>query len=225
MLRNGFNRFYKYFRNMPLHRNRFIKFCILLSLTTKVIACKDPEIRLPILGEPSINGTDTIYPIIANFKFVDQDSTTVTNETFANKIYVADFIFLSCPTICPRMTAEMHKVYLPFQSDDRVAFISHTIDPKHDSIPRLKAYANALGVTSRKWHFVTGSQDSIITLSETSYYSAAFPDSTAPGGFTHSGGLLLVDKNRHIRGVYNSTKDDETDRLIKDIQILLREQF
>lgn len=208
---------YKYF---PGKKHVAVFFLFAVSF-----ACKNPDSRLPILGNPVIEGTDTVYPSIANFRFMDQDSNTVTNETFGNKIYVADFIFLSCPTICPKMTSEMHKVYLPFQTDDRVAFLSHTIDPEHDTIPRLKAYAQSLGVSSRKWHFVTGSQDSIISLSENSYYSAAFPDSTAPGGFTHSGGLLLIDKNRHIRGVYNSTKSEETERLIKDIQSLLKEQF
>lgn len=187
--------------------------------------CHQPAPRLPILGKPSIQGTDTLYPAIANFSFTDQDSNTVTNQTFANKIYVADFIFLSCPSICPKMTKEMYNAYLSFAKDDRVIFISHSIDPERDSIPALKAYATSLGVRSQKWHFVTGNQDSIHNLSEHSYFSAAYPDSTSPGGFTHSGGLLLVDRNRHIRGVYNSSQPEETLRLIKDIHSLLKEQF
>jgi protein SCO1/2 len=190
-----------------------------------ILSCTQPTQKLPILGEPFITEKDTIYPIIANFSFTDQDSNMVTNQTFANKIYVADFIFLSCPTICPTMTREMYNAYIPYATDERVVFISHTIDPEHDTIPRLKAYANNLGVSSKRWHFVTGNQDSILNLSEHSYFSAAYPDSTSPGGFTHSGGLLLVDKNRHLRGVYNSTKPEETKRLINDIQILLKEQF
>jgi len=190
-----------------------------------VAACSQPAQRLPILGNPNIEGKDTVYPIIANFSFTDQDSNTISNQTFANKIYVADFIFLSCPTICPKMTSAMHDVYQSYATDERVAFISHTIDPKHDTIARLKAYASNLGVITNRWHFVTGNQESILNLSEHSYFSTAYPDSTSPGGFTHSGGLLLVDKNRHIRGVYNSTKPAEIQRLIADIQLLLKEQF
>jgi len=190
-----------------------------------LVGCTEPSPRLPVLGTPTIEGKDTIYPVIANFQFTNQDSNIVTNQTFVNKIYVADFIFLSCPTICPKMTKEMYNAYLPFMNDDRILFISHTIDPDRDSVAALKAYSKSLGVSSNKWHFVTGSQDSILKLSEYSYFSAAFPDSTSPGGFTHSGGLLLVDRKRHIRGVYNSTRPEETQRLIMDIKKLLKEQF
>lgn len=188
-------------------------------------SCNQKPKQLPFLGKPGITGADTTYPAIADFAFTNQDGQTITNQAFANKIYVADFIFLSCPTICPKMTKEMYNAYLSFATNDKVLFISHSIDPERDTIPRLKAYANSLGVSSDKWHFVTGNQDSIINLAEHSYFSAAYSDSTAPGGFTHSGGLLLIDRNRHIRGVYNGTKPEETQRLINDIQTLLKEGF
>ena len=194
---------------------------ILLSL----VSCQSTDAPLPILGEPAIEGADTIYPRIADFSLLDQDSNRITNQTLAGKVYVADFIFLSCPTICPVMTKQLQQVYQHYAGDPRVVFLSHTIDPKHDSIPRLKKYATALGVPSARWHFVTGNKDSIYALSNQSYFSAAYPDSTSPGGFTHSGGLLLVDTNRHIRGVYNSSLPQETTRLINDIKILLKEQF
>ena len=197
----------------------YITICFIL------FACRQPTGQLPVLGNPTISGKDTVYPTIADFSLTNQDGQTVTNKTFGGKIYVADFIFLSCPTICPKMTKEMYNAYLPFVHDERVAFISHTIDPEYDTIPRLKAYASNLGVTTKNWHFLTGNQDSIMNLAQHSYFSTAYPDSTSPGGFTHSGGLLLVDKNRHIRGVYNGTKPKETQRLINDIRMLLKEQF
>ncbi len=189
--------------------------------------------KLPILGEPLIathqrnNGqvSDTSYPVIAHFSLIDQDGAAVSNETFSNKIYVADFIFLSCPTICPMMTAEMKKLYQQYAGDDRVLFLSHTIDPKHDTVGRLKSYTQMLGIAARKWHFVTGSRDSIFSLAKHSYYSTAYPDSADPGNFVHSGGLLLVDRNRHLRGVYDGTDPKETHQLKEDIQILLQEQF
>ncbi len=202
-----------------------MKTLIAIITVFAVVSCNRQDKKLPILGNQLISGNDTIYPTIANFSFINQDSIVITNQTFANKIYIADFIFLSCPSICPKMTKEMLKVYSSFAANDRIAFLSHTIDPERDSIPRLKSYALNLGVSSKKWHFVTGNKDSIFTIAEKSYFSTAYPDSTAPGGFTHSGGLLLVDKNKNIRGVYNGTDPEETKRLITDLQLLLKEQF
>ncbi|MGO4292118.1 SCO family protein [Chitinophaga sp. RAB17] len=207
-----------------------MKQCIVIALIL-ASGCKQAEKRLPILGEPAVtshqqHGTtvyDTIYPAIPPFSFTDQDSLTVSETAFAGKIYVADFIFLSCPNICPKITAEMKHVYDAFKTEDRVLFLSHTIDPEDDSIPRLKAYAGSLEVSSPKWRFVTGHQDSIYHLAEKGYFSTAYKDSTAPGGYVHSGGLVLVDKNRHIRGVYNGTDPKEGNRLINDIHILLKE--
>lgn len=203
----------------------------ILLLALLVSACNRPGKRLPILGEPDIvtreqNGKtvqDTIYPVVPPFSFTDQDSLPVSEQSFAGKIYVADFIFLSCPNICPIMTAEMKKVYNAFKANDSVLFLSHTIDPDDDSIPRLKAYAGSQEVSGPKWRFVTGNQDTVYHLAEKGYFSTAYKDSTAPGGFVHSGGLLLVDKARHIRGVYNGTDPKETTRLINDINILLKE--
>ncbi len=202
-----------------------MKFSGIIFLLLFILSCSNTAKKLPILGEPIITEMDTSYPIIANFSVTDQDGNSITNQSFDNKIYVADFIFLSCPTICPKMTSTMKKIYLSYAADARVNFISYSIDPKHDSVPRLKAFADKLGISTNKWHFVTGNKDSIFQLSEHSYYSTAYPDSLSPGGFTHSGGLLLVDRNRHIRGVYNAANDEETIRLKTDIQILLKEQF
>ncbi len=195
------------------------------------VGCRRPEVRLPILGEPVItqrlfNGKivyDSVFPTIPDFSFWDQDSTKVNNQSFSGKVYVADFIFLSCPSICPKMTVEMKRTYDFFLRDDRIRFISHTVDPEHDSIPRLKAFTSSLHIDNNKWKFVTGNQDSILQLAEKGYFSNAYKDSTAPGGYVHSGGLLLIDKNRHIRGVYDGTNPKETYRLINDINILLKE--
>jgi len=187
------------------------------------LACSSASQKLPILGNPLISGSDTSYPVIHDFKLTNQHGHTVNMQTFLGKIYVADFIFLSCPSICPKMTGEMFKTYKAYADDDRVVFISYTIDPERDSVPKLKAYADNLGVSAPKWQFLTGPKDTILQLANGSYFSTAYPDSTAPGGFTHSGGLLLVDKQRHIRGLYNGTKPEETARLIKDIQTLLQE--
>jgi protein SCO1/2 len=200
---------------------------LLFALLTNFLACTKivtkSEFPLPFLGEPIINGNDTIPPTIKSFSFIDQDSNIITNSTFSDKIYVADFIFLSCPSICPKMNTEMLRVYNEFKNNDTVLFLSHTIDPENDGVRQLKNFAKSIDVTSKKWHFVTGNQENIYDLAEHSYFSNAYKDSLADGGFTHTGGLLLIDKNRHIRGVYDGTNDLETNRLINDIWILLKE--
>lgn len=188
-------------------------------------SCTESEKKLPILGERLFDGKDTVYSSIRNFQFLNQDSLTVSNSTFDNKVYVADFIFLSCPSICPLMNKNMLTVYRQFEKNNQVLFLSHTIDPEHDSIKRLKAYSENLNVSSQKWHFVTGNADSVYAMAEKNYFAAAYKDSTAPGGFVHSGGLLLVDKYRHIRGVYDGTDSLEARRLIGDLNKLLKEQF
>ncbi len=190
-------------------------FCLFLS-------CTEKQEKLPFLGNPVVKGNDTVYPQIEDFSFIDQDSSIVTNKTFENKIYVADFIFLSCPTICPKMHTELTKVYSAFSIHPDVMFLSHTIDPDRDTVERLKAYTQSNNI-SKKWRFVTGNKDSIYSIATKSYFSTAYKDSKEPGGYVHSGGFLLIDKNRFVRGVYEGTNTKETKRLIKDIKVLLTE--
>ncbi len=187
------------------------------------------KFELPILGNPKIvadtvNGAvviDTVDHKIADFAFVDQDSTWVTNETFDGKVYVADFFFTSCPTICPVMKKEMLRVYEAFENNDEVAILSHTIDPTHDDVPTLNEYAKRLGVKADKWHFVTGEKETLFEIGETSYMVVAAEDEEAPGGLIHSGAFLLVDKQRRVRGVYDGTVPEQVDLLIADIKRLV----
>lgn len=192
-------------------------------LFTVACSTNDKKQKLPYLGDPEISGGDTIYPTIRDFSFIDQDSNYITNQTFENKIYVTDFIFLSCPTICPIMTNEMIKVYNVYKTNPNIYFLSHTIDPERDTPEAMKRYTEALGLDTKKWMFVTGKIEDIYSIAEENYFTTAYADSTAPGGFIHGGGLLLIDKNKHIRGVYDGTEQKETKRLINDIAILLKE--
>ncbi len=198
---------------------------IILIIALFLVGCSNPGRKLPIIGHPTITGNDTVYSTIKPFSFLSQDSAVVTEKTFDNKIYVADFIFLSCTSICPVMTSEMKKVYEAFKTNPHIFFLSHTIDPENDTIPRLKAFAAALGIDDNKWFFVTGEKDSIYSMAENSYFATAYPDQSSPGNYIHSGGLLLVDIHKHIRGVYDGTNPKETERLIADLRILLNEQF
>lgn len=197
----------------------------LFLLVLIIVGCGENKnnSKLPIYGNKIFNEMDTIYHTIADFQLIDQDSSWVTNETFENQIYVSDFFFTTCPTICPIMKQQMLRVYESYETHDQVAILSHTIDPKHDSVAVLRDFANKLGINTRKWKFVTGDMDYIYDLGETSYMVVADEDADAAGGYIHSGAFLLVDKERRIRGVYDGTIEDQVDILIKDIGKLLKE--
>ncbi len=183
-------------------------------------ACVSKEKSLPIFGERELIGSDTVYHTIAPFRFVDQDSATVTNATYQDKIYVADFFFTSCRTICPIMKTQMVRVYEATKEMPDVLLLSHTIDPEYDTVALLHDFAERLGVESKRWHFVTGAKDSIYKIAQTSYFATAMEDKSEPDGFIHSGAFLLIDKKGRIRGKYDGTKEDDVNRLIVDIKKL-----
>jgi len=178
---------------------------------------------LPILGIPQIqhNG-DTLYHTIPAFSFVDQNNNIVTKETFKGKVYVADFFFTSCPSICPVMTRQMKRIYDRFENEDRLMFISHSIDTRHDSVPVLKAYADKLNIDDSKWRFITGDKSEIYAIAN-DYFNVAYEDADAPGGYDHSGKLILVDPDGHIRSFCEGTDPEAVDQFMEDIVNLLDE--
>lgn len=175
---------------------------------------------LPIFGEREVNGNDTIYHVIAPFQFVDQDSALISNATFKDKIYVADFFFTSCRTICPIMKTQLLRVYEKTKAMPDVLILSHTIDPKYDTVQLLHDFADRLGVKSKYWHFVTGQQDSIYKIAQTSYFATAMEAREEPDGFIHSGAFLLIDKKGRIRGKYDGTSETDVNRLLIEIDRL-----
>ncbi|MBD2768111.1 SCO family protein [Hymenobacter sp. BT664] len=199
-------------------------------------ACSSPEVRLPILGErevhPRADGgpADTVFATVPAFRLTDQAGQVITNKTLAGRAYVADFFFATCPGICPKMQGEMLKVYTQFAKDPRVVFLSHTIDPAHDTLPILRDYAQRLGITdATRWHFATTgahgeptAKDTVFQLAH-AYFTAALPDKQAPGGFAHNGTFALVDDQGHIRGLYDSLNAAEVARLLAELPILLAE--
>lgn len=214
---------------------KIFKSILLFSITSiTLIACglenqKNKKAEFPILGrkqyvEKIVDGktvTDTVDHTIPDFKLVNQDSNWVTPETFEGKVYVADFFFTSCPTICPTMKKEMLRVYEAYKDNDEVAIISHTIDPEYDTVALLKDFAQKLDVEAPKWNFVTGEKEAIYELGQKGYMVTAMEDENEEGGYLHSGAFVLVDKERKIRGVYDGTKSLEVDKLIKEIELLL----
>ena len=159
---------------------------------------------------------------LQDFKFVNQDSQKVDVGTVYGKVHVMDFFFTSCPTICPRMKSNMLTVYEKFQEDDRVVLVSHSIDTRHDSVPVLREYAERLEVGAPRWHFVTGEKEDILGMAK-NYMVAAMEDSLAPGGYAHSGKLILLDQKRNIRGYYDGTSAESTEEMMVDMERLLNE--
>ena len=202
-------------------------FLIIFSLTS----CNSGEQKLPILGErdwikKTVDGkevVDTIYNTIPPFSFVNQNSDTVTEKIIDGKIYITDFFFTTCPTICPVMKRQMLKVYEKFKGNKDVMILSHTIDPEHDTPQVLNTFAKDLGVTGNQWQFLTGSKEKIYEIGLKSYMVVAKEDKSAEGGFLHSGAFVLVDKDKHVRGIYDGTTEEGTKRIIADIQTLLDE--
>ncbi|RSK33309.1 SCO family protein [Hymenobacter metallilatus] len=185
-----------------------------------------PE-RLPVLGlkhNAPTSPADTLPDPVPAFRLTNQQGQVITNQTFAGKVYVTDFFFATCPSICPKMQSELLRVYKQFEGNPNVLFLSHTIDPAHDSIPVLRDYAERLGVRdASRWHFATASHDTIFALAK-AYMTAAQVDKTVQGGFAHSGAFALIDSQRRIRGVYDGMEKAQVDQLIQDLPLLLKEE-
>lgn len=200
-----------------------------------LISCSSPlkeneSETLPILGHRSVNEfeiegkivKDTVYHTIGNFAFVNQEGDTITNASTQGKVYVADFFFTTCPTICPIMKTQMLRVYEKFKENPNFLILSHSIDPTHDTQEVLKEYSQRIGVNNANtWHFLTGDQEKIFEIGQTSYMTTAMEDPKEAGGFLHSGAFVLVDQEGRIRGIYDGTKEDQVNKLMKDIPKIL----
>jgi protein SCO1/2 len=169
--------------------------------------------------DPGKKGLHTIPP----FSFTNQNNERVTEKTFDNTIYVAGFFFTSCGVVCPKMTVNVKKVQQAFAGNHQLAFLFHTVTPWIDSSARLKAYAKKYQLNNQ-WQLVTGDQSAIYKMARQAYFAEEEPgfqkDTTE---FLHTEHLLLIDKNKHIRGIYNGTLPLDAERLISDIRVLLQE--
>ncbi len=198
-------------------------------------SCTNKSAKLPIygnreLGKVIIDGkevTDTIYETIPKFSFIDQDSNVVTNETFKGKIYVADFVFLSCGGICPKMNIQMKRLYTKYHDNPNIVFLTHSFDPENDTLARIKKFMNAQKAETSKWHFVIGPEEDILKIANQGYFSTAYRDSVnaKPGAeYQHEGWFILVDKQQRVRSMKDGTDQFEVDKLMKDIDLLLQEK-
>jgi protein SCO1/2 len=209
------------------------KFIILLFLLTfpsvlyvVLTTGKHRFVHLPYFGEKMLadNGKDTIYHSIPSFKFVNQNGDTISDKTYDGKIYVADYFFTTCKTICPKMTSELIRVQEKFAyTNGMVQILSHTVNPENDSVPVLKAYANMVHADQKMWNFVTGDKKQLYDLASNGYLLNALEGDGGPDDFIHSELFILVDKEKHIRGIYDGTKITEVSKLIDGIKVLMAE--
>lgn len=161
---------------------------------------------------------------IADFKLINQLGDTITLKNLEGKIYVADFFFTTCPTICPKMSDQMYRVYQKYKDNPDVLILSHTVMPEVDSVPVLKAYAEKYGADANKWIFLTGPKEEIYQLARKSYFAVITEGDGGVSDFIHTENFILVDKQKRIRGFYDGTSKEDVDRLIKEISYLLKEK-
>jgi len=179
--------------------------------------------RLPILGRHDIQNGDTTYHTVPDFNLVDQKGRKVSKQSMKGKIFLVDDFFTSCPTICPKVKQQELRIYDRFREDSILHFLSISIDHRRDSVPVLLDYANKLGIDNDRWHLSTGDKDHIYDIVE-GFFLIALEAEDAPGGFDHSGALILVDDQFRIRAVCSDGTDKETvDAFMPKIQLLIDE--
>ena len=198
------------------------------------LSCTEAYTPLPKLGDVDIeykmvNGkeiSDTLYPKMIDFMYLNQDSVLVHSKEMKDKIWVADFFFTSCPSICPVMTAQMKRLNenLADLSND-IQFMSFSINPKMDQPSVLRRYIKKKGVSTKNWHFFTGDEAKTHELGIQHFKLFAGQDEASAGGYAHSPAFSLVDKEGYIRGVYIGTDSEDVDRMEKDIRLLLKHEY
>ena len=160
------------------------------------------------------------YHKVADFSLVNQNGETITQEDYKDKIYVADFFFTTCLTICPIMTKNMGEVQEAIKNDPNIMLLSHSVTPQIDTVAQLKRYALEKGVIDSKWNLVTGDKKQIYELARKSYLAVKNDGDGGPFDMIHTENFILVDKEKRIRGFYDGTDREEIDRLLSDIKIL-----
>lgn len=201
----------------------------LIVLGISHAGCADKKVEVPYYHTPDFspiwysNGKDTLHKI-AGFSFVNQDGEIVSDKSLSGKIWVSNFFFTKCPKVCPAMTKNLKLVADAFKGNSGIVILSHSVTPEIDSVAKLREYAGHNGIDGKQWQLLTGDKMAIYTLARRSYFAeeeiGLNADSTE---FLHTEHVLLVDKERHLRGIYNGTIQLEMERLKEDISKLLNE--
>ena len=163
------------------------------------------------------------YHKIADFSLINQNGKTITQEDYKDKIYIADFFFTTCPTICPIMTDHMYQIQKEILDDDEVMLLSHSVTPKIDSVAQLKRYALQKGVNDKKWNLVTGDKKQIYELARKSYFAVLTNGNGDEYDMIHTENFMLIDKERRIRNYYDGTDPEAIQQLLEDLKTLKKE--
>jgi protein SCO1/2 len=223
-----------------LAQNVSFLFLFCCSLTLFSSCHEEPVKALPILGNYDLNYSlkdgkqviDTIYQTIPDFQFFNEDSIIVNKATFKNKVWITEFFFATCPSICPIMNTQLKNVEKALQRYSKdLQFLSFTIDPKHDTPSVLKAHKQKLGIQNKNWAFLSGNEAFTHQLGIEHFLIFAGREDEALGGYAHSGAFTLVDKKGQVRGVYEVVQPDlsvnkkEYQRLIKEAKQLFQDEY
>ena len=218
---------------MMLGRTNNFMFLLLSSLLMTSCGESQKELVLPIVGDRDLNYRmvdgkeviDTLYHHVPAFEYLNQDSVMVSSKDLKKKIWVTDFFFAHCPSICPSMTANMKRLsVLTKDLEKHVQFLSFSIDPKRDTPSNLRAYIKLNGITATNWQFFTGDEDDTHLLAK-EFFNGAQKDDAIPGGFGHTPYFALVDTSGLVRGIYDGTETKSIDKLEKDIRKLLKYEY
>ncbi len=206
----------------------FILSVIIISIIYTLLK---PKETLPVF-QPDMVNTELVdstvqnvrkYHTIGDFKLINQNGDTITQDFYKDKIYVADFFFTTCLSICPIMTDHMLKIQEELKNQPDVLLLSHTVFPKTDSVPVLKKYAEEKGVNDKKWNLVTGNKKHIYELARKSYLASKTNGDGGPYDMIHTENFVLVDKKKRIRGFYDGTDEEAINKLLHDIKVLKTE--
>lgn len=203
-------------------RNNYFFIAVLFVFSS----CEDIKV-LPYLGTHDVVNGDTLHYTIPKFYgLMDQDGHSFSFENVKGKVFVAEFFFSRCKSICPIMTSQMARVQDEIKKNgwaNKVALVSHTVDPVYDEPSVLRAYAQSHGADFALWTFVNA-DSTVYKLAQEGYLLSAFPSVDADGGFFHTDQLTLIDESFHIRGYYDGTSTKSVDQLIKDLSLLMTEE-
>ena len=214
-----------------LSKLKYIFFTLLIVSSVIIYLFMDavePKKILPVY-QPSMVNTELVdstmqhikkYHTIADFSLINQNGDTITQKDYEDKIYIADFFFTTCPTICPIMTKNMAQIQSQIKDDDEVMLLSHSVTPDIDSVPQLKKYALEQGVLDHKWNLVTGDKKQIYELARRSYLAVKTDGDGGPFDMIHTENFILVDKLKRIRGFYDGTNSEDMEKLMSDLEIL-----
>lgn len=202
-----------------------------IIIITIIYSILKPEKVLPIY-QPSMVNFEMVdstvqyqskYHKIADFSLINQNGDTITQKDYQDKIYVADFFFTTCQTICPIMTDHMVQIQKEIMDDDDIMLLSHSVTPGIDSVAQLKRYATEKGVNDNKWNLVTGDKKQIYELARKSYLAVKTDGNGDEYDMIHTENFMLIDKKRQIRGYYDGTKPEDIEQLLEDIKVLKKD--